>query len=544
MKKNTRILALLGVLVVICIATFAVSRYEENVEQIQHSKEVILDLASEDADGISWETEDYSYAFHRDGDHWVWDEDDGFPVNDSKIDKLVDMFGGYEADFVITEVEDYSQYGLDDPVCTVNITIGDDGYTITMGDFSTLDHERYISVNGDDVYLVETDPLDSFELELVEIMQHDSLDYISAANAITFEGIENYGIYYEEDSGKSYCPDDVYFVSGSDEPLDTGNVRSYLRSMSSTSLYDYASYNVSDDELELFGMNDPALVITVNYTGTDEDDNEIEKILTLTIGQDQDEIAGLIEEAQADAEGDADAEITDTDENSENTDIDLEFQDNDTETADNDSGSALTSSEMRALIDYYNIDLSDVSTYIRVNDSQIIYDLGGTSFDSLTAVSYDDLRHADVLSVDFDAVTQIDIDLDDNTYTIFSELENPDDAESGRLYYYYYDGKVKDPEELDEDEDIEDHRKEVDIDDLSGVISKITADSFTDESPSDKEEISLTVYLDDENFPKVTVGLYRYDGDECLAVIDDVPTSLVPRSAVINLEEEIYKIVL
>ncbi len=501
MKRAKRIYILIGILAVVIIATFAVSRYEERVEQINNSKEVILDLNSDDATDINWETEDYSYGFHKDGS-WVYDEDAAFPVNDEKIDSLIDMFTGYEADFVITEVEDYSQYGLDDPVGTLNITTNDGTYTITMGAFSPLDEERYICINGGDVYLVARDPLKSFELEMADLLDHDTVDSISQADKITFEGTQDYSIYYDEDSHNSYCADDVYFVSGSNAPLDTTNVKDYLADLTGLYMKEFATYNASDEELELFGMNDPVLVVTLDYTDTDEDDNEIAKTVTLTIGQNQEELKASMpdeDEENADSEDEEDIEI---------------------------------------------------ETYIRVNDSQIIYDLDEDDYRYLTAVSYNDLRHADILPVDFADVTRLDIAIDGTTYTIYSETEETEEededeeAEPERFYYYYYDGKEIDPEELEEDDDIENYRKEVDIDDLSSYIQNITAESFTDEAPADKEEISLTVYLDNEDFPQVKVDLYRYDGSSCLAVVDNVPVSLVPRQATVDLIEAVYEIVL
>lgn len=45
----------------------------------------------------------------------------------------------------------------------------------------------------------------------------------------------------------------------------------------------------------------------------------------------------------------------------------------------------------------------------------------------------------------------------------------------------------------------------------------------------------MTVFLDNENYPQVTVALYRYDGEYCLAEVDGEPVSLVPRSQAVDL---------
>lgn len=69
-------------------------------------------------------------------------------------------------------------------------------------------------------------------------------------------------------------------------------------------------------------------------------------------------------------------------------------------------------------------------------------------------------------------------------------------------------------------------------------------DSFTDERPSQRQEIALTVYLDNDAFPQVAVELYRWDGEHCLAVVDGEPVSLVARSGAVDLIEAVQAIVL
>ncbi|MGN1376851.1 MAG: hypothetical protein ACI4V6_00740, partial [Dorea sp.] len=86
--------------------------------------------------------------------------------------------------------------------------------------------------------------------------------------------------------------------------------------------------------------------------------------------------------------------------------------------------------------------------------------------------------------------------------------------------------------------------EELEIDDLKSALMALTADSFTEEEPKGKEEISLTVHLDNENYPEVTVKLCRYDGSYCLAVVDGEPVSLVKRDQVIDLVEAVHAIVL
>lgn len=85
---------------------------------------------------------------------------------------------------------------------------------------------------------------------------------------------------------------------------------------------------------------------------------------------------------------------------------------------------------------------------------------------------------------------------------------------------------------------------EIDVTDLETALGALSADSFTEETPTGKEEIRFTAYLSNANFPKVEVVLYRYDGEHCLATVDGRTVSLIPRSQAVALREAVNAIVL
>ena len=135
------------------------------------------------------------------------------------------------------------------------------------------------------------------------------------------------------------------------------------------------------------------------------------------------------------------------------------------------------------------------------------------------AASYDALRHQEVLPAALEDISQVDVTLEGETYTL--TVQGEDDE---RVFL------------LGEDE--------IDSGDLVSALEGLSADSFTDEAPTQKEEISLTLTLDLEGTPTVDVTLYRYDGSTCLAVVDGETVSLVARSAVVDLIEAVNAIVL
>lgn len=111
---------LLGVLAAVCVATFCVSRYQEHKEQIKTSDQVILEIPEESVTALSWTYEGQNLSFHRD-DAWYYDADETFPVDEDAISTLLEVFQSFGVSFIIEEVEDYDQYGLDDPERTITL---------------------------------------------------------------------------------------------------------------------------------------------------------------------------------------------------------------------------------------------------------------------------------------------------------------------------------------------------------------------------------------------------------------------------------------
>ena len=197
MRKATKLYTLLGVLLVVCIAAFAVSRYEEKKEQIKNSGEVILEIPTDSVTALSWTNESGTFSFTKD-ETWVYDEDNAFPVDEEKINDLLEQFTSFAAAFAIDDVEDYAQYGLDEPICTIHITADEESYTVELGDFSKMDEQRYVSIGDGRAYLVSHDPLDEFDSVLRDMILDDTIPEFGTVKQIAFSGEEAYTISYDE----------------------------------------------------------------------------------------------------------------------------------------------------------------------------------------------------------------------------------------------------------------------------------------------------------------------------------------------------------
>lgn len=467
MKRSKKLLFLLGLLAVLCVGTVLLTQWEEKKEQITATGEIILEVPVDEVTSLKWEYGETALSFHKD-DAWLYDADEAFPVDGDKLEAMLNLFSAFGVSFVIEDVTDYGMYGLDTPECTIEFTAGEQTYTVQLGDYSKMDGERYVSIGDGNVYLAKVDPLDQFDAVLDDVMLHDeSLSY-EQVTEITFHGAENYTIFREADSEYALCADDLYYTKRDGEavPLDTGRVETYLETLTTLHLTDYVTYRVTDEELASYGLTEPELTITVEYTDTDGEG----QTYTLSVTRNPEELAATEEAEANDEEGD------------------------------------------------------DVTAYVRVGDSQIVYRVSEYNSDALRAVSYNELRHREVLTADFETVTQIDMTLEGRSYTLTADGVNDDDEP---IWKYGEDEIV-----------ITSLQKK-----LESLDVEYSAD-FSDEKPSGKKEISLTVHLNSETRPTVQIDLYRQDGTYCFAVVDGEPLAAISRSDAVELIEAVNAIVL
>ena len=465
MTRSKRLMILLAVLAVACAAAFAALGWQQRQEQITVSGEVVLTIDPDSVTALAWTCGETSLAFTRDGEgNWSYDGDGAFPVDPAAMEDLLSPFAPFSAAFVIEDVEDEGQYGLDDPECTVTIATADQTWEIRLGDTSAVDGQRYLSFEEGTVCLAAEDPMGTYEIGLSDCILNDEVPAMDRVTALTFSGAENYKIFYQEDGAAySYCAGDVYFTERDGEtlPLDTGRVEDYLSALATLDLTDYMTYSATDDELEQFGLADPELTVAVDYAPEDGEENST---FFLHLSRDPKELAQAEEDAGEDEE-------------------------------------------------------ETITAYARVGDSPIVYAVTGLSYLDLRAASYDDLRHREVLTADFDDVTGLDVTLEGEGYAFAAQGMGEDRT-------WTWEGR------------------EVDLADVQAAVEALSASEFTDAAPGGQEEISLTVHLDNEAFPQVEIALYRQDGASCLAEVDGEAVCLVDRSAVVELMEAVRAVVL
>ncbi len=526
MRRRRNLIILSVVFFALCGAALLAQSITEHVDSVNTADEIILTLAQDDLTSVSWEYEEETLEFEKTDNTWYNTGDEEFPVNQDTLAEFLGHFEEVHACFIIEDVEDFGQYGLEEPQCTITLTTEDGETIVSLGNYSTIDEQRYVSIGDDKVYLIEDDLLEYVTTDRDEYMQHDDIPEIESLVELTVAGDAMLDAVYDEEGVYSYTQSYNYYnvEGGNYSVLDDERVEDYLSALTTLSLTDYVTYTASSEDLSAYGLDDPdyTITLTVEIAVVDEEDEE--------------------ETTEEDASA---AEETEEDEAVEGKDA--------TEEADEEP-----ETETKEYVLYIGIVITEeenedgeteVTTlaYARVGDSEIIYQLTDEDYETLVANSYDSLRPRAVLSLNWESVTGVSFTMNDTTYEVsamtrgeWNELLEAASEDSG---------ESEDTEEEDEDVDEDEiiyllSEQEIDFDTAMSAVNALEIDSFTSGEDASTLELSMTVYLDNEDYPSVTVTIYQYDGENCLVYLDGEQVGLMERSLMVDLREAVTSIVL
>ncbi len=173
---------------------------------------------------------------------------------------------------------------------------------------------------------------------------------------------------------------------------------------------------------------------------------------------------------------------------------------------------------------------TDEGRYARVYGSGMVYIISASTGSKLIAATLDGLLPTQVLSMNWEEVTRFEATLDGETHVFESctETVTDDDGNEEEDEYWTLDGEREDSAE----------------DVLDSIDSLSSAGSGAGETSNLAQELGLVFYQKNAAWPKVEVSILRYDGENCLVLINGEASFLTPRSDVIDLTESINTLIL
>lgn len=495
-KKSVNLITAVGVLVVLSGAYVGVKAYvakqeAADTESAEEENPEIISIASADVKSIKFVIDKKEVTFEKDGDSWVKSDETAFPVDQDKIDTLVSSLSSIKAERTLENVEDASEYELDQPENTITVTTEDGETTvIQLGMENDSTSQEYIDLNKDSstVYVVSNSTFSSFEGTLYDFAKSGVFPTVdsSTVSKISVDGKDSSYVVEKDESNFWNITGD-----GETEKADSAKATSLASALSSMAYSSYVNYNCAEDEFSQYGLDKPYAEITVCYQEkvkkeSTDDENEAENGDEEVSEASEDENQGdetadsetdgsesLDEDADSETDGNessdedvdvADAEAVENENTDETADDNVEAEDTDVtesddeagvETADTESAESSEDSEEdsepetemvdRELVIQVGDQSSDGGRYVRVNDSNEIYTISEDSLDTFLGktnadfwdltVSYLSANNLDTLDVNYggeDYIVNVSRETseDENVETSDDETEDEDTTDS------------------------------------------------------------------------------------------------------------------
>ena len=486
-KKSVNLVTAVGVLVILSGAYVGVKTYVAKQEETESQSEEedesqeILSLASDDIKSIEFVIDKKEVTFEKDGDTWIKSDESAFPVDQDKINDLASAFSSVTAARTLENVEDPSEYELDEPENTITVTTNDGESTvIRLGMENDSTNQEYIDLNKDysTVYVVSNSTFSSFEGTLYDFAKSGTFPTIDSSTVSKITVNENSGsnpasYVVEKDANNFWNVTGEANGDGENgktetEKADSAKATSLASALSSMAYSSYVNYNCEDNELSQYGLDKPYAEIVADYQEKveiqkDENESEItadgetdagnanegqKSALSAADEEDAaDEANGAekgaedVTEASEDedketvTEGDDESaeEVTETADTAEKNaeevteeagESDQEVED-ETETSDDTEGDTSEEDEEpttemvdRELTILVGDQAPDGGRYVKVNNSKEIYTISEDSLDTFISKTNEDFWDLTVSYVSVNNLESLDVDYKGDTYTV------------------------------------------------------------------------------------------------------------------------------
>ena len=537
-KKTVKLVSAVVVLGVLCAAyegvNFYVTSQEEKETEENDTSVDLVSLEADDITAVSFTADQNKVEFDKKDDSWTEKSDANFPVNQDTVDSAVKGVASLTADQEISDVEDMSQYDLDNPQNTITLTTADGDTSLQIG-MESSNNQYYVKKEDDDknVYLVSSSSIEPFMGTLYDFAESGTFPSVTSATITDVKVDKENGYEITQDA-------DNLFWNVSDgkttEKADTTKAGTVTSAVGSLAYDKFVDYNCTDDSK--YGFDDPYAVITVKYTEEEavESDEDSEE------STDADTEESTTDEAAADTSEDADASDEDSSEDEQETQT------------------------VEKTLTIYVGDEAGDDRYVKVDDSKEVYTITKDSltdildstmsdFYNLTVsyVSSNDLDSLEVQSADGDHTINIvteTVKAEDEDTTDDTDSDTTDESSTETSDESSTDTDSSDESSSDDEEETTTTTYKLDGEDLDestfttfyNKLINMTAQERLTEEYTPEGDPAYTFIFKDTDGKETTVKYYEYDTNFYAAVVED-KVYLVNKMNVKDLDEAYQKMV-
>lgn len=285
MKKNTRTLIILGVVLVICIGAYiGVSLYTKQQASISSGEiesTVLYAVGRSAPVSISYENEGKTLAFELENDKWVVADNVDFPLKQSSLTQIASALTGLSAIRSLDMTMPLSTYGLDNPAMT--LTAADsagNAFKLLIGSQNS-DYYYAMTEGGNQIYTIASTLVGYLNTDIMSMIILDTLPSLSETTMDTIrlgDGAASLTLDKHKNKDGSYTwfvIEGTTYTSADEVVLPPGAERSpekYISNavtgLGSARFTSCAAFRPTADDLKAYGLDVPQITVTVDYTTT------------------------------------------------------------------------------------------------------------------------------------------------------------------------------------------------------------------------------------------------------------------------------------
>ena len=503
MKKSTKLVSAVVVLAVlggvyVGLNTY-VSKEEKTESSEEESKTEVFSVKTDDIKSLEFIVDKKEVTFEKKDDSWVKKDERAFPVNQTTLDSAASAIETVEADIVLEDVEDLTEYGLDSPSNTVTVDTADGTTKLNIGDENASTNQYYISKDDDDstVYVVAADTVSPFMNSLYDYAQGEDFPTIDSSTVKKVQVSEDKDSYVLEENSDGATWNVSSDGSSDKESADTtaaGNVTSGLGSFAFDQFVNYDA-----EDLSKYGLDKPYATITVDYQEEVENDSSDES-------ESDSEASESVTEDNTDSTEENSGDSIDSTASDDSSSGDSSESEDAADSSDTGDSTEKTTVDKRLVI-YVGDNADDGSRYVTIDNKQVytmstdtlsaIIDKKASDLWSLI-VNYQSVKTLDQLQVTYGETT--------STVNVSRETSTDDDGNEKETTTYQLDGK-----EIESTTFTTFYNKLINM-----AGQKRLTDAYT---PAADPEMTAVFTDSDKN--QTTVTFYSYDTNYYAAVVGD-----------------------
>ena len=303
MKRKKGLFLLLGLLV-LAVAFYLIAAEIARREQAasvpaetEDSAVTVVSQKASDVKEVTYRGGDVSYGVRPLGNDYVLSDDETFPVDPTLASGMTSAVASVTFSRRLEKPGEPSEYGLTEPTAVITASYADGAsLTLTVGAYSPYTESYYASTGDGNVYLMDGGILSAFAYSRQDLLRDETVKAPTGGlDSVTkFEIRRPDGGGYDYEQVPAEGEADAYWrrvgTDGSVDETDRSETVSKLyNQLFGVKLDEWVDhYAVGSEKLASYGMNPPAVTVTVRYTETvtisGEDTSTVTKDVELVTG--------------------------------------------------------------------------------------------------------------------------------------------------------------------------------------------------------------------------------------------------------------------